>query len=768
MEIYLPDAGVTRATWSDDTVVMEGDNHWNATSLALDTPIPALNVAFGFTPAILLLWYAPLLLCSLLLVGYACFLRRAGLSRPLDEAGFACFACTRGSLYSILAFWLALLVISRTWNPLLPIEYGWETNWAELNGVLLRDGVVLSVATVMSVCARMIVFPVYARFPEATWTRRDFVLQCLWACALAGLMVMCFGAMTYYLVESPARAVALAVFTGMVGAIVYWQLVHSMGIEFESLEAGPLRERVDALALAAGIPRLNGVYLIRMGKAPVLNAFAANNLRVLVTDYLLRRLTRREVDAILAHEISHLKGRHPERLRNISALNFVLLSYGSVALYLVGAAVVEQFTPLPYGATCLPALLLAALPGAVLAQYVRLCYARRFEREADDGALALLGDPEAQIASLVKVTRMNHMPLVWGGMWRERMITHPSTRARVQRIAAQGQVPPERVEALLAGGSAGGDGDAALDYIQGGAGAQRRRFTTEFKLKLIRVNGYVYLALPAIGATAAIALWTLGAPSLPGWAAVPLAVIIALGLCVLFQNRAALLGYSELARQMRAEHSEELVGEAAHFVTFSPNTEALLYDGFQNWDVGLLQFNEAGLHYRGDGTTFSLPRSGIQRFDLVSRPNFIIPSLSIYVTWHDPDAPEGTRTFVFRAADANSLLSMNRATRMLYRGLVEWHDKTDGGSFISQGQILPPPGKLNVKGQRVGDVCNGRMILGVGVKYALCGFATAHAFGLPALTPFAGSAAGAALATGLAMMILMAPLWRFGRIHRKS
>lgn len=766
VEIYLPDAGVARAVWSDDTVVLEGDNHWNSTSLALDRPIPALDVAFGFTPAVLLQWYAPLLLCSVLLLGYACFLRRTGLSRPQDEAGFACFACTRGSLYSILTYWLALLVVSRNWNPLLPIEYAWGTSWVDLTIVLLRDGVVVSVATIMSVCARMIVFPVYARFPEATWTRPDFIFQCLWACALAGLMVMCFGLMTYYMGESPARAVALAVFAGMVGTAVYWQLLHSMGLEFESVEEGPLRERVDALALAAGIPRINGVYLIRMGKVPVLNAFAANNLRVLVTDYLLRRLSRREVDAILAHEVSHLKGRHPERLRNILALNFVLLIYGSVALYLVGATVVEQFTALPYGATCLPALLLAALPGAALAQYVRLRYARRFEREADDGALALTGDAEAQIASLVKVTRMNHMPLVWGGKWRERMITHPSTRARVQRIAEQGQVSPERVEALLVGGSAAGSDDAGLDYIQGAAVAKRRRFTTEFKLKLIRLNGYVYLALPGLGATVTVALWTMGVPSLPGWTALPFAVVIALGLCVLYQNRAALRGYSGLARQMREEHSGDLAGEAAHFVTFSPNADALLYDGFQNWDVGLLQFNEAGLHYRGDGTTFSLSRAGLQSIDLVSRPNFIIPSLSIYVTWHDPEEPEATRTFLFRAADANSLLSMNRLTRVLYRGLVEWHETPVERSQASYAPLLPQPGKLDVKGQRVGDVCNGRMLLGVGVKYALCGFATAHAFGLPALAPFAGSAAGAALATGAAMMILMAPLWRFGRIHQ--
>jgi hypothetical protein len=408
------------------------------------------------------------------------------------------------------------------------------------------------------------------------------------------------------------------------------------------------------------------------------------------------------------------------------------------------------------------------VPGVVLAHYVRLRYARRFEREADDGALTLLGDAEAQIASLVKVTRMNHMPLVWGGKWRERMITHPSTRTRVQRIAAQGLVPPERVEALLAGEPAAGIDEAGLDYALGDPGARRRRFTTEFKLKLIRINSYVYLVLPGLGATVAIALWTLGAPTLPSWTALPLGMMFALGLCVLFQNRAALRGYSQLARQMREEHAEALAGEAAHFVTFSPNTDALLYDGFHNWDVGLLQPDEFGLHYRGDGTAFSLPREWVQKLDLVTRPNFLIPSLSIYVTWHNPEEPETTRTFLFRAADANSLLSMNSATRILYRGLMEWRERHADTRPASYGQRLPLPGNLDIKGQRVGDVCNGRMILGVGVKYALCGFATAHAFGLPALAPFAGSAAGAALATGLAMMLLMAPLWRFGWSSRAS
>ncbi len=768
VEVYLPEAPHTEIDWSDEAVVLEGDMQWNSTALPLDKPLPRLILSFGFTLASLALWYVPPLLCGILLIGYALFLRYAALKRPIEEAGFACFACTRGSLYSIVGFWIALLFASRMWSPLLPLELAWGPQWVEWPWSLLREGALVAFATILSASVRIIVFPVYARYPDATWTRRDFVVQCLWGCALAAVIIMTFGALPHYLDESPARAVALTVMAAIVGIVVYWQLLYSMGLELQAIDEGELRERVDGLAALAGIPRINGVYLIYMRKTPILNAYAANNLRVLITDYLLRRLSRREVDAILAHEVSHLKRRHPERLRNIMALNFILFCYGSIALYLIGLAVLEQFVTLPYGATSTSSIVAAALPGVLAMQIIRMRYSRRFEREADDGALALTGDAEAQIASLTKLTRMNHMPLVWGGKWRERMITHPSTLARVRRIAAQGRVTPERVEELLAGAAAEGDSTLEADCYDCRGNTSRRLFNMEFKLKLIRLNGFVLLVLPAIGATAAMALWSMGVPPMPGWGALPLAVAVALGLCVLFQNRAAVRGYRDLARQMRAKSMEGLTGESGHFVTFAPSTDALLYDGFNNWDVGLLQFDSAGLHYRGDGTTFSLPREKVQTIELVSRPNFIIPSTEIYVTWLDSSESGRSRTFLFRAADASSLIAMNRESRRLHRSLREWQQAANEGSTGTQPQALPLPGKLDVKGQRVSDVSNGNRLLGSGLQHALCGFATAHAAGLPAIEPFASSAAGAAVATGCAVMLLMAPLWRFGRTHRAA
>jgi hypothetical protein len=74
---------------------------------------------------------------------------------------------------------------------------------------------------------------------------------------------------------------------------------------------------------------------------------------------------------------------------------------------------------------------------------------RRFERVADREAVALTGDPEAYVTALVKLTRLNLLPLSWG-KWEGRLLTHPSGSHRVQAVARLGGIAPERLEQLLA------------------------------------------------------------------------------------------------------------------------------------------------------------------------------------------------------------------------------------------------------------------------------------------------------------------------------
>ena len=73
---------------------------------------------------------------------------------------------------------------------------------------------------------------------------------------------------------------------------------------------------------------------------------------------------------------------------------------------------------------------------------------RHFENVADATAVRLTGDPEAQITGLLRISRLNFMPIQWGKL-SESWLTHPSMVRRAQRIAAAGGMAPERLQEIL-------------------------------------------------------------------------------------------------------------------------------------------------------------------------------------------------------------------------------------------------------------------------------------------------------------------------------
>ena len=74
---------------------------------------------------------------------------------------------------------------------------------------------------------------------------------------------------------------------------------------------------------------------------------------------------------------------------------------------------------------------------------------RHFERIADEGSVKLVGDPEAMITALLKVSRINLTPIQWGKVTGT-ILTHPSTLKRVEHLAKVGNVGADRVQQLLA------------------------------------------------------------------------------------------------------------------------------------------------------------------------------------------------------------------------------------------------------------------------------------------------------------------------------
>ena len=167
--------------------------------------------------------------------------------------------------------------------------------------------------------------------------------------------------------------------------------------EIGARELTPLRRLVENVSIAAGLPVTPEVRIVD-DVAP--NAFAAG-LRpeqsyVGVTTGLLRTMPKRELEAILAHEVSHIRNR-----------DTYLMTMATVFAGVIALVADIGFRSIAYGgrsrrAGALVAIL--AIVGFVLAPYaallLRMSLSRRREFLADAGAAEILNDPEAMALAL--------------------------------------------------------------------------------------------------------------------------------------------------------------------------------------------------------------------------------------------------------------------------------------------------------------------------------------------------------------------------------
>lgn len=206
-----------------------------------------------------------------------------------------------------------------------------------------------------------------------------------------------------------------------------------------------LYNTVEALAIAAGLP-VPAVEIIE-SEAP--NACASGwtpaDSTVAVTRGLLDSLSKDELEAVIAHEITHIRNRDV-RLMTVAAIfvgclvgvgrtlgagkdgtpnrNLALRTSGGAGIFFAVAAVV-----------------VGSLASA-LAALSRLALSRTREFVADAGAVALTKNPDALIRALEKIAACGEMPAVPAEL-RAMMIfsaperwwaTHPSIESRIAAL----------------------------------------------------------------------------------------------------------------------------------------------------------------------------------------------------------------------------------------------------------------------------------------------------------------------------------------------
>lgn len=218
----------------------------------------------------------------------------------------------------------------------------------------------------------------------------------------------------------------------------------------ERNQAPKLFEMVERLAAKANLP-MPKVYVI---PNPQPNAFATgrnpDNAAVAVTQGLMQMLNEREIQAVLAHEIAHVKHRDILIGTIVGTMAGAISSLAWMAKWgmILGGGRDNQQNPI--------VLLILAIVTPIVAVLVQMAVSRSREYDADRLAGELVDDPMALASALEKIHRgVQALPMDAGPATAHLFIasplagtgkslmnlfsTHPPMEARVQRLTEQAE-----------------------------------------------------------------------------------------------------------------------------------------------------------------------------------------------------------------------------------------------------------------------------------------------------------------------------------------
>lgn len=200
------------------------------------------------------------------------------------------------------------------------------------------------------------------------------------------------------------------------------------------LEDSVLLERLQGLFVRVGL-KVGKIRIWPAVGSKVANAVVTGFFRgnVLLTDYMIHCLTPEELEAILAHELGHLKKGHLWVRLLLSIL------WAPIFLIFDNMATGARMDPMS------PPYLLTILVLFVLYFYIVVRFiARVQERQADHFALEIGIESITMISALYKIARLNHVKFKQGKV-DERLQTHPSMERRIKWLMLAGNLSEDSV-----------------------------------------------------------------------------------------------------------------------------------------------------------------------------------------------------------------------------------------------------------------------------------------------------------------------------------
>ncbi len=185
------------------------------------------------------------------------------------------------------------------------------------------------------------------------------------------------------------------------------------------LDSGATRVRIEQLCKRAGVKYANILKwplfegrIITAGVMGLVNKFRY----ILVTDALLRFLTPDEIDAVIAHEIGHVRRNHL-RIYILFIIGYIIFTYTAFNLiiylligseFIYGLFDIVSFNPATNMSTI--ASISAVLLFIIYFRYIFGYFMRNFERQADAHIYTLFNNARALISCLKKIALTSRLP----------------------------------------------------------------------------------------------------------------------------------------------------------------------------------------------------------------------------------------------------------------------------------------------------------------------------------------------------------------------
>jgi heat shock protein HtpX len=223
---------------------------------------------------------------------------------------------------------------------------------------------------------------------------------------------------------------------------VLFQYVYG-AVPLTPASAPRLSALVSELARRAEFRRTPTLFLI---PAPVLQAMASGSREapaIGVTSGLLQTMSSRELTAVLAHEISHIRHGDMFVMRLAVGAGSMTRAMSTAGMFLL-IAYFPVFWSTGVSLSPIAIVLLVAAP--TVSDLLELSLSRRREFLADAGAVELTGDPPALARALERIEAIQgddwERFTARGGRWLRWFRTHPTTAERIERLNAM--VAPQR------------------------------------------------------------------------------------------------------------------------------------------------------------------------------------------------------------------------------------------------------------------------------------------------------------------------------------